>query len=58
MTADELRQFLAGAVAPDRRPRELRIVRALPYSDNGKLLRRKLVDMLVAERSAQRSERQ
>lgn len=58
MTADELRQFLAGAVAPDRRPRELRIVRALPYSDNGKLLRRKLVDMLVAERSAQSSERQ
>lgn len=58
MTVEELRQFLAASVAPDRRPRELRLVRALPYSDNGKLLRRKLVDMLAGERNARSSDRQ
>ena len=58
MTVDELRQFLAASVAPDRRPRELRIVRALPYNNNGKLLRRNLVDMLAAERAARPSDRQ
>lgn len=58
MTVEELRQFLAASVAPDRRPRELRLVRTLPYSDNGKLLRRKLVDMLAGERGARSSDRQ
>lgn len=58
MTVDELRQFLATSVAPDRRPRELRIVRALPYNTNGKLLRRTLVETIVAERAAPPSERQ
>ena len=58
MTVEELRQFLAASVAPDRRPRELRIVRALPYNTNGKLLRRQLVDMLAAERAAGASDRQ
>lgn len=58
MTVEELRHFLAASVAPDRRPRELRIVRALPYNTNGKLLRRQLVDMLAAERAAAASDRQ
>lgn len=56
MTLDELRRFMNATVAPDRRPRELRLVKALPYSENGKLLRRRLVDIILRERSARPSE--
>ncbi|MBN9275177.1 MAG: long-chain fatty acid--CoA ligase, partial [Mesorhizobium sp.] len=42
----EIEAFLRANIASDRRPREIRIVTSLPYSDNGKLLRRKLVETL------------
>ncbi|KRB19889.1 acyl-CoA synthetase [Mesorhizobium sp. Root695] len=45
-TVEEFRAFLRANVAPDRRPREIRLVASLPYSDNGKLLRRRLVETL------------
>lgn len=47
LTATELRVFLSSNVAPDRRPREIRLVGSLPYSDKGKLLRRNLVESLL-----------
>lgn len=46
ITVGDLRAFLAANVSPEKRPREIRLVRSLPYSDNGKLLRRVLVDEL------------
>ncbi|WP_137930711.1 class I adenylate-forming enzyme family protein [Mesorhizobium comanense] len=46
-TAEELQAFMRANIAPDRRPREIRLVASLPYSDNGKLLRRQLVETLA-----------
>lgn len=45
-TVEEFRAFLRANVAPDRRPREIRLVASLPYSENGKLLRRRLVETI------------
>lgn len=42
----EFEAFLRANISPDRRPREVRLVSSLPYSDNGKLLRRSLVETL------------
>ncbi|MGX9146745.1 class I adenylate-forming enzyme family protein [Mesorhizobium sp. 128a] len=42
----EFEAFLRANISPDRRPREVRLVTSLPYSDNGKLLRRRLVETL------------
>jgi long-chain acyl-CoA synthetase len=53
-TIDDLRAFLRANVASDRRPREIRLVRSLPYNDNGKLLRRQLVDGLVKDMASVR----
>ncbi|MBN9219998.1 MAG: acyl--CoA ligase [Mesorhizobium sp.] len=46
-TIEELQAFLRANIAADRRPREIRLVASLPYSDNGKLLRRQLVETLA-----------
>jgi acyl-coenzyme A synthetase/AMP-(fatty) acid ligase len=46
-TVEEFQAFLRANIAPDRRPREIRLVASLPYSDNGKLLRRQLVETLA-----------
>lgn len=46
-TIEEFQAFLRANIAPDRRPREIRIVASLPYSNNGKLLRRQLVETLA-----------
>jgi long-chain acyl-CoA synthetase len=48
---DDIAHFVRTNIAPDRRPREIRVVPALPYSEHGKLMRRRLVEML-APRSA------
>ncbi|PDQ19538.1 acyl-CoA synthetase [Mesorhizobium sanjuanii] len=48
-TVDEFQAFLRANISPDRRPREVRLVASLPYSDNGKLLRRRLVETLSAQ---------
>jgi long-chain acyl-CoA synthetase len=45
-TVDEFQAFLRANISPDRRPREVRLVASLPYSNNGKLLRRRLVETL------------
>jgi long-chain acyl-CoA synthetase len=45
-TRDEFARYVKTNIAPDRRPREIRLVPALPYSEHGKLLRRKLVELL------------
>jgi acyl-CoA synthetase (AMP-forming)/AMP-acid ligase II len=45
-TVDEFQSFLRANISPDRRPREVRLVASLPYNDNGKLLRRRLVETL------------
>jgi long-chain acyl-CoA synthetase len=42
----EFEAFLRANISPDRRPREVRLVSSLPYSDNGKLLRRRIVETL------------
>lgn len=42
----EFEAFLRANISPDRRPREIRLVGSLPYNDNGKLLRRRLVETL------------
>lgn len=55
ITIADLRAFLAANVAPEKRPREIRIVGSLPYSENGKLLRRVLVDELERSLTAARS---
>ena len=47
-TVDEFQAFLRANISPDRRPREVRLVNSLPYSDNGKLLRRRLIETLSA----------
>ncbi len=47
----EFEAFLRANISPDRRPREIRLVTSLPYSDNGKLLRRRLVETLSPARS-------
>ncbi len=49
-----LRAFLTANLIADRRPRHIRLVRALPYNANGKLVRRSLVESLVAELAAAR----
>jgi acyl-CoA synthetase (AMP-forming)/AMP-acid ligase II len=49
-TIEEFQAFLRANIAPDRRPREIRLVGSLPYSDNGKLLRRQLVETLAARK--------
>lgn len=46
-TVEEFRDFLRLNIAPDRRPREIRLVKALPFNENGKLVRRRLVDGLL-----------
>lgn len=46
-TTEEFQAFLRANIAPDRRPREIRIVPSLPYSSNGKLLRRQLIETLA-----------
>lgn len=46
ITASDLHAFLAANISPEKRPREVRLVPSLPYSENGKLLRRVLVDGL------------
>jgi acyl-CoA synthetase (AMP-forming)/AMP-acid ligase II len=43
ITADELMQFVAGHVAPQKRLRAIRFVDAIPKSASGKILRRLLV---------------
>jgi long-chain acyl-CoA synthetase len=47
-SVDEFAQYVRTHVAPDRRPRQIRLVSALPYSEHGKLIRRRLVEMLTA----------
>lgn len=46
-TIDEFQAFLRANITADRRPREIRLVASLPYSDTGKLLRRQLVATLA-----------
>ncbi|TPM37797.1 class I adenylate-forming enzyme family protein [Mesorhizobium sp. B2-3-4] len=46
-TVEEFQAFMRANIAPDRRPREIRLVASLPYSSNGKLLRRQLVETLA-----------
>ena len=46
-TIDEFQAFLRANITSDRRPREIRLVASLPYSDAGKLLRRQLVATLA-----------
>ena len=55
ITIGDLRAFLAANVSPEKRPREIRLVGSLPYSENGKLLRRVLVDELERSLGAPRS---
>jgi acyl-CoA synthetase (AMP-forming)/AMP-acid ligase II len=45
---DELREFVASQVAPDKRIEEIEEIDALPRSPTGKLLRRMLVAEVVA----------
>ncbi len=54
-TVEEFIAFLRSSIAPDRRPREVRLVRALPYNDNGKLMRRQLAEGYEAEASERKS---
>jgi long-chain acyl-CoA synthetase len=46
-TIDEFQAFLRANITSDRRPREIRLVASLPYSETGKLLRRQLVATLA-----------
>ena len=55
LTVGEVRAFLAANVPPERRPREVRLVATLPLNENGKLLRRVLVQGLLEERAGARS---
>ena len=48
-TVEEFRDFVRANIAPDRRPREIRLVPALPFNENGKLMRRKLVEDFLGE---------
>ena len=48
---DEFVRFVRSNIAPDRRPREIRLVPSLPYNSHGKLVRRRLVDHLLQEQS-------
>lgn len=48
---EEFVRFVRSNIAPDRRPREIRLVPSLPYNDHGKLVRRRLVEQLLQERS-------
>lgn len=52
LTVGELRSFIAANLPPEKRPREIRIVNALPYNNNGKLLRRVLAEDLARERQS------
>ncbi len=45
-TVDEFKHFMRLAIAPDRRPREVRLVPSLPYNEHGKLMRRRLAATL------------
>lgn len=45
-TEDDFHLLCRQLFAPERRPRIIKIVKALPYNANGKLLRRKLAEML------------
>jgi long-chain acyl-CoA synthetase len=47
---DDFIAFMRANIAPERRPREVRLVAALPYNEHGKLLRRRLADEIVRER--------
>lgn len=42
----EFRAFCISHLAPDRRPRIIRVVESLPYTSNGKLQRAKVAEML------------
>lgn len=42
--AAEIEEFCRRSLAPDKRPRRFQIVESLPYSEMGKVVRRKLVD--------------
>ncbi len=45
-TVDDFASFMRSNIAPDRRPREIRLVSSLPYNENGKLMRRQLLATL------------
>jgi long-chain acyl-CoA synthetase len=47
-TVDDFTRYVRTNIAPDRRPRLIRLVSALPYSEHGKLLRRRLAESLTA----------
>jgi long-chain acyl-CoA synthetase len=45
-TVEDFAAFMRSSIAPDRRPREIRLVASLPYNEHGKLIRRQLVAAL------------
>jgi acyl-CoA synthetase (AMP-forming)/AMP-acid ligase II len=49
-TVDEFLAFMRANIAPDRRPREIRLARSLPYNEHGKLQRRLLVEEILRDR--------
>ncbi|MER8849718.1 class I adenylate-forming enzyme family protein [Mesorhizobium australicum] len=51
-TVEEFQAFMRANIAPDRRPREIRLVASLPYSGNGKLLRRQMVEALLPHKGS------
>jgi long-chain acyl-CoA synthetase len=46
-SVEEFARYVATNIAPDRRPRRITLVPSLPYSEHGKLLRRRLIEMLA-----------
>lgn len=56
ITISDLRALIATNISPEKRPREIRLVSSLPYSENGKLLRRVLVSELLRDLSSPTSQ--
>lgn len=50
-TVEELRTYMRAHIAPEKRPREIRLVPELPLSPAGKLMRRQLAEQILRERS-------
>jgi acyl-CoA synthetase (AMP-forming)/AMP-acid ligase II len=53
-TTEDFIAFMRANIAPDRRPREIRLVESLPYNEHGKLQRRQLAGQILRDRLGQK----
>jgi len=58
LNADSLQDWCRGRLADNKVPRDIAIVNALPYNQNGKIIKRDLVPLLAGQSAARRGARQ